>query len=102
MAFTVADERCSISSFFFRGGLLLLGQRRNLIFWNQQTTKTLSVFAQNKRGTQNKRFAICSVAVAVVVVVRRASSPLESGSFRAVRGFSLSPSPFEAGVNRKE
>ena len=52
MAFTVADERCSISSFLSRGGCWV---RRNLIFWNQQTTKTLSVFAQEKRNAQQAR-----------------------------------------------
>ena len=44
------------SSFLSRGGCWV---RRNLIFWNQQTTKTLSVFAQEKRNAQQARDLLC-------------------------------------------
>ena len=84
MAFTVADERCSILLFSGEGVVV----SRNLIFWNQQTTPPLCFCASKKKGMQNKRAKqreICCFAV----VVRRAS-PLESRSFRA-NVFFLSP-----------
>ena len=94
MAFTVADERCSISSFLFYKGVLLF-QTKSDFLEPTNTTTPLSVFAQEKRNARQapstKRRKRC------VAVVRRASSPLESGSFRAVRVFSLSP--FVGGVN---
>lgn len=89
MAFTVADERCSISSFLSRGGCWV---GRNLIFWNQQTTKTLPVFAQEKRNAQQARDLLCCCCCC-----RSQSFSSRKREFQSVGVFSLSP--FVGGVN---
>ena len=91
MAFTVADERCSISSFLFYKGVLLF-QTKSDFLEPTNTTTPLSVFAQEKRNARQapstKRRKRC------VAVVRR-----ERSFFRVSERcfFSL---PFkEGGVN---
>ena len=92
MAFTVADERCSILLFFLGG---VVGSRRNLIFWNQQTTKTLSVFAREKRNAQQAPIAAeRSALLSLFFAEKEASLEFQSGVF--------SLSPFEGGVNRSK
>lgn len=89
MAFTVADERCSI---LFSWGVV---GSRNLIFWNQQTTKTLSVFAQEKRNAQQAPSAAERSALLLLFFAEKeASFEFQSGVF--------SLSPFEGGVNRSK
>jgi len=91
MAFTVADERCSILLFFLGGCWV----RRNLIFWNQQTTKTLSVFAREKRNAQQAPIAAeRSASLSLFFAEKEASLEFQSGVF--------SLSPFEGGVNRSK
>ena len=71
MAFTVADERCSISSFLFYKGVLLF-QTKSDFLEPTNTTTPLSVFAQEKRNARQapstKRRKRC------VAVVRRERS----------------------------
>lgn len=80
------------SSFLSRGGCWV---RRNLIFWNQQTTKTLSVFAREKRNAQQAPIAAeRSALLSLFFAEKEASLEFQSGVF--------SLSPFEGGVNRSK
>ena len=77
------------SSFLSRGGCWV---RRNLIFWNQQTTKTLSVFAREKRNAQQAPIAAeRSALLSLFFAEKEASLEFQSGVF--------SLSPFVGGVN---
>ena len=80
------------SSFLSRGGCWV---RRNLIFRNQQTTKTLSVFAREKRNAQQAPIAAeRSALLSLFFAEKEASLEFQSGVF--------SLSPFEGGVNRSK
>lgn len=80
------------SSFLSRGGCWV---RRNLIFWNQQTTKTLSVFAREKRNAQQAPIAAeRSALLSLFFAEKEASLEFQSGVF--------SLSPLEGGVNRSK
>jgi hypothetical protein len=69
--------------------------RRNLIFWNQQTTKTLSVFAREKRNAQQAPIAAeRSALLSLFFAEKEASLEFQSGVF--------SLSPFVGGVNRSK
>ena len=75
------------SSFLSRGGCWV---RRNLNFWNQQTTKTLSVFAREKRNAQQAPIAAeRSALLSLFFAEKEASLEFQSGVF--------SLSPFEGG-----